>query len=277
MKRFLIIITLLLNYNIVFSQQINRRDSLQGAWMIEDEYKLLHDSAYSANNKANVYETLGDYRTYYILVKDNKMLIMNFLRFIRNAEKKEFDYQYENTACYQFALVNDKYLKEDSIPNDYTISGIEDVNSSTLLTFRQDYNLKTDRIRRNNQNVSPITCNNGTLNWSLPEDGWTYQGNYHKTEFPELPGYFLNGLFNYSITTKRDLYAKYLGKKVGIVLDKMQVEDKEIDIITASKFRHVVITEENDTSFHVEPLGNSIIEEGWIKKEDVTLLRDLIK
>ena len=277
MKRILIIITLLINNIFVFSQQMSICDSMQGLWMIEDEYKLLYDSASAANIKSNVYETLGDYRTYYILVKDDHMLVMNFLRFIRNAEKKEFDYQQENTACYQFMFVKDSYLKDDTIPGDFLFRGeMEDVNSNAIMTFRQDYNLKTDRIRRNNVNVSSISCTNGYLNWSLPEDGWAYQGNYKKAEFIELPGYFLNGLFNYSVATKRDHFAKYLGKKIGVVFEKSKSEYNDFDIIAATKFRQVVITEETYTTYHVEPLGDSMIEDGWKKKEDVKLLRDMI-
>ena len=277
MKRILIIITLLINNIFVFSQQMSICDSMQGLWMIEDEYKLLYDSASAANIKSNVYETLGDYRTYYILVKDDHMLVMNFLRFIRNAEKKEFDYQQENTACYQFMFVKDSYLKDDTIPGDFLFRGeMEDVNSNAIMTFRQDYNLKTDSIRRNNVNVSSISCTNGYLNWSLPEDGWAYQGNYKKAEFIELPGYFLNGLFNYSVATKRDHFAKYLGKKIGVVFEKSKSEYNDFDIIAATKFRQVVITEESDTTYHVEPLGDSMIEDGWKKKEDVKLLRDMI-
>lgn len=277
MKRILFIITLLINSIFAFSQQMSRCDCVQGLWMIEDEYKLLYDSASAANIKSNVYETLGDYRTYYIIVKDDHMLVMNFLRFIRNAEKKEFDYQQENTACYQFMLVKDSYLKEDTVPGDFLFRGdMEDVNSNTIMTFRQDYNFKTDRIRRNNVNVSSISCADGYLNWSLPEDGWAYQGNYKKAEFIELPGYFLNGLFNYSVATKRDHFAKYLGKKIGVVFEKSKSEYNDFDIIAASKFRQVVITEETDTTYHVVPLGDSMIEDGWKKKEDVKLLRDMI-
>ncbi len=277
MKRILIIITLLINYIFAFSQQISRKDSMQGMWMIEDEYNLLYDSASAANVKGNVYETLGDYRTYYILVKDDHILVMNFLRFIRNAEKKEFDYQQENTACYQFMLIKDAYLKDEAIPDHLLFGGeVEDVNSNTIMTFRQDYNLKTDRIRRNNVNVSSISCADGYLNWSLPEDGWAYQGKYKKAEFIELPGYFLNGLFNYSVTTKKDYFTKYLSKKIGVVLEKNNSDHKDLDIIAASKFRHVVITEETDSTYHVMPLGDSMIEDGWIKKEDVKLLRDMI-
>ncbi|MBP5524305.1 MAG: hypothetical protein J6Y11_01705 [Paludibacteraceae bacterium] len=256
---------------------MSRCDCVQGLWMIEDEYKLLYDSASAANIKSNVYETLGDYRTYYIIVKDDHMLVMNFLRFIRNAEKKEFDYQQENTACYQFMLVKDSYLKEDTVPGDFLFRGeMEDVNSNTIMTFRQDYNFKTDRIRRNNVNVSSISCADGYLNWSLPEDGWAYQGNYKKAEFIELPGYFLNGLFNYSVATKRDYFTKYLGKKIGVVFEKSKSEYNDLDIIAASKFRQVVITEETDTTYHVAPLGDSMIEDGWMKKGDVKLLRDMI-
>lgn len=277
MKRILIIITLLINYIFAFSQQLSRRDCMQGMWMIEDEYNLLYDSASAANVKGNVYETLGDYRTYYILVKDDHMLVMNFLRFIRNAEKKEFDYQHENTACYQFMLIKDAYLKDEAIPDHLLFGGeVEDVNSNTIMTFRQDYNLKTDRIRRNNVNVSSISCADGYLNWSLPEDGWAYQGKYKKAEFIELPGYFLNGLFNYSVATKKDYFTKYLSKKIGVVFEKSKSDHKDLDIIAASKFRHVVITEETDSTYHVMPLGDSMIEEGWIKKEDVKLLRDMI-
>ena len=61
-----------------------------------------------------------------------------------------------------------------------------------------------------------------------------------------------------------------------MVFDKNRTEYKDFDIITASKFRHVVITEETDSTYHVAPLGESMIEEGWIKKEDVKLLRDMI-
>ncbi len=277
MKRILIIITLLINYIFAFSQQLSRRDCMQGMWMIEDEYNLLYDSASAANVKGNVYETLGDYRTYYILVKDDHILVMNFLRFIRNAEKKEFDYQQENTACYQFMLIKDAYLKDEAIPDHLLFGGeVEDVNSNTIMTFRQDYNLKTDRIRRNNVNVTSISCADGYLNWSLPEDGWAYQGKYKKAEFIELPGYFLNGLFNYSVATKKDYFTKYLSKKIGVVLEKNNSDHKDLDIIAASKFRHVVITEETDSTYHVMPLGDSMIEEGWIKKEDVKLLRDMI-
>lgn len=277
MKRILFIITLLINSIFAFSQQMSICDSMQGLWMIEDEYKLLYDSASAANIKSNVYETLGDYRTYYILVKDDHMLVMNFLRFIRNAEKKEFDYQQENTACYQFMFVKDSYLKDDTIPDDFLFKGdMEDVTSNAIMTFRQDYNLKTDRIRRNNVNVSSISCADGYLNWSLPEDGWAYQGNYKKAEFIELPGYFLNELFNYSVATKRDHFAKYLGKKIGVVFEKSKSDNNDLDIIAASKFRQVVITEETDTTYHVAPLGDSMIEDGWMKKEDVKLLRDMI-
>ena len=61
-----------------------------------------------------------------------------------------------------------------------------------------------------------------------------------------------------------------------MVFEKSKSEYNDFDIIAASKFRQVVITEETDTTYHVVPLGDSMIEDGWKKKEDVKLLRDMI-
>lgn len=43
------------------------------------------------------------------------------------------------------------------------------------------------------------------------------------------------------------------------------------------KKRRVFITDENESSYYVKPLGKSEVKEGWVNKKDVKLLREMIR
>ena len=41
--------------------------------------------------------------------------------------------------------------------------------------------------------------------------------------------------------------------------------------------RRVLITDENESSYYVKPLGSSEVKEGWVNKNDVSLLRIMVR
>ncbi|MBR5209288.1 MAG: hypothetical protein IKV67_05490, partial [Paludibacteraceae bacterium] len=85
-----------------------------------------------------------------------------------------------------------------------------------------------------------------------------------------LPPYLLDGLFNYSVTSKRDYFYDFLDETVGVI------KESEADKDTTSKKGRVFITDENESSYYVKPLGSSNVKEGWVNKNDVRLLRIMI-
>ncbi|MEE1084643.1 MAG: hypothetical protein UH850_13040 [Paludibacteraceae bacterium] len=82
--------------------------------------------------------------------------------------------------------------------------------------------------------------------------------------------YLLDGLFNYSVTSKRDYFYDFLDETVGVI------KENDSDGDQASKKRRVFITDENESSYYVKPLGSSNVKEGWVNKNDVRLLRIMI-
>ena len=57
-----------------------------------------------------------------------------------------------------------------------------------------------------------------------------------------LPSYLSDGIFNYSLTYKRDYFQEFLGKTVGVI------KESDADKDTTSKKGRICITDENELS-----------------------------
>ena len=270
MKHFLFIIMLLLNFSTFFAQE-NNHDFMQGVW---------YAGAKCIKNPPIHCETK------FVLIHEDEIFSFHF--------SKEYNWKYVKGGAWklfgvkeygegkmwveksQFLLIKDKY-QYDKFPDDFVREEVEDVNSNVLALFRHDrseLDLRGDRISgyRPSYRFNIKKCSNDSIYLERHD---SFHGNYIKFDLKRLdknalPPYLLDGLFNYSVTSKRDYFYDFLDKTVGVI------KESEADKDTTSKKGRICITDENESSYYVKPLGSSEVKEGWVNKNDVRLLRIMI-
>ena len=109
------------------------------------------------------------------------------------------------------------------------------------------------------------------MDWYNSFHGNGRQIDLKRLDNDSIPSYLSDGIFNYSLTSKRDYYQEFFGKTVGVI------KESEADKDTTSKKGRICITDENESSYYVKPLGSSNVKEGWVNKKDVKLLREMIR
>lgn len=265
---------------------VNLYDLMEGVWCTGEIYTSTlypdeerdEDGNVITDEDGNVkYHTVGDYRTYYRLVKDKEILEFEYLRFGNDSGELEDDATPEHIYNYQFLAINHK--KGESFPNDFMLSEIEDEYSNTVVLLKKNYN-KYDRIYRDNFIVSDVIYENGQ--WSLSID----KEKFKKMDPSELPNYFWKSLYGYSIESREDYFATFFNKKVGVFIkedtDKKEDTDdstnSEEDQKTQINLVEIRDINENNTYYYVEPLVNSDIGggDGWIPIKDIVLISDII-
>lgn len=272
-------------YTTLSFADVNIYDFLEGVWCTGEIYSSTlypdeerdEDGNVITDEDGNVkYHTVGDYRTYYRLVKDKEILEFEYLRFGNDSGELEDDATPEHIYNYQFIAINDK--KIESFSNEFMLSEIEDEYSNTVVLLKKNYN-KYDRIYRDNFIVSDVIYENGQ--WSLSID----KEKFKKMDPSELPNYFWKSLYEYSIKSREDYFATFFNKKVGVYIkddtDKKEDADEsnsEEDKKTQINLVEIRDVNENNTYYHVEPLGNSDIGggDGWIPARDIVLVSDMI-
>ena len=273
---------ILLFYTTLSFADVNIYDFLEGVWCTGEIYSSTlypdeerdEDGNVITDEDGNVkYHTVGDYRTYYRLVKDKEILEFEYLRFGNDSGELEDDATPEHIYNYQFIAINDKNI--ESFSNEFMLSEIEDEYSNTVALFKKNYN-KYDRVHRDNFIISDVLYGNG--HWSLSKDN--YKEDFKKIYPSELPNYFWKSLYEYSIKSREDYFATFFNKKVGVYIKEDTVEsatseeDKKLQIY----FVEIRDVNENNTYYNVVPLGKSDIGDGdgWIPARDIVLVSDMI-
>lgn len=273
---------ILLFYTTLSFADVNIYDFLEGVWCTGEIYSSTlypdeerdEDGNVITDEDGNVkYHTVGDYRTYYRLVKDKEILEFEYLRFGNDSGELEDDATPEHIYNYQFIAINDKNI--ESFSNEFMLSEIEDEYSNTVVLFKKNYN-KYDRVYRDNFIISDVLYGNG--HWSLSKDN--YKEDFKKNYPSELPYYFWKSLYEYSIKSREDYFAAFFNKKVGVYIKEDTVEsatseeDKKLQIY----FVEIRDVNENNTYYNVVPLGKSDIGDGdgWIPARDIVLVSDMI-
>ena len=269
MKHFLFIIMLLLNFSTFFAQE-NNHDFMQGVW--------------NAGIDCEKYPIYCVER--FVLIHDDEILRFSFSRhenwqYVKGGWKllgvKEFGEDNMWVDKYQFLLIKDEY-QYGEFPDNFIYEEVEDVNSNVLALFdhdRSELDLRGDRISgyRPSYRFNIKKCSNDSIYLERHD---SFHGNYIKFDLKRLdknalPPYLLDGLFNYSVTSKRDYFYDFLDKTVGVIKENDSDDDQ------ASKKRRVFIIDENESSYYVKPLGSSEVKEGWVNKNDVSLLRIMVR
>ncbi|MBO7628068.1 MAG: hypothetical protein J6S93_10995 [Paludibacteraceae bacterium] len=261
---------------------MNIYDFLEGVWCTGEIYSSTlypdeerdEDGNVITDEDGNVkYHTVGDYRTYYRLVKDREILEFEYLRFGNDSGELEDDATPEYIYNYQFIAINDKNI--ESFSNEFLLSEIEDEYSNTVVLFKKNYN-KYDRVYRDNFIISNVLYGNG--HWSLSKDN--YKEDFKKIYPSELPYYFWKSLYEYSIKSREDYFATFFNKKVGVYIKEDTVESATSEEDKKSQVYFVEIRDvnENNTYYNVVPLGKSDIGDGdgWIPARDIVLVSDMI-
>ena len=273
---------ILLFYTTLSFADVNIYDFLEGVWCTGEIYSSTlypdeerdEDGNVITDEDGNVkYHTVGDYRTYYRLVKDKEILEFEYLRFGNDSGELEDDATPEHIYNYQFIAINDKNI--ESFSNEFMLSEIEDEYSNTVVLFKKNYN-KYDRVYRDNFIISDVLYGNG--HWSLSKDN--YKEDFKKNYPSELPYYFWKSLYEYSIKSREDYFAAFFNKKVGVYIKEdtgesaTSEEDKKLQIY----FVEIRDVNENNTYYNVVPLGKSDIGDGdgWIPARDIVLVSDMI-
>ena len=194
------------------------------------------------------------------------------MRFGNDSGELEDDATPEHIYNYQFIAINDKNI--ESFSNEFMLSEIEDEYSNTVLLLKKNHN-KYDRIYRDNFIVSHVHYENENGQWSLLKD------NYFKEMDPsELPNYFWKSLYEYSIKSREDYFAIFFNKKIGVYIKEDTEESADSAEPQKTQINLVEIRDvnENNTYYHVEPLGKSDIGDGdgWIPARDIVLVSDMI-
>ena len=167
---------ILLFYTTLSFADVNIYDFLEGVWCTGEIYSSTlypdeerdEDGNVITDEDGNVkYHTVGDYRTYYRLVKDREILEFEYLRFGNDSGELEDDATPEHIYNYQFIAINDKNI--ESFSNEFLLSEIEDEYSNTVVLFKKNYN-KYDRVYRDNFIISNVLYGNG--HWSLSKDNY---------------------------------------------------------------------------------------------------------
>ncbi len=282
MLRYFLSVILLFCTTLSFAD-VNLYDLMEGVWCTGEIYSGTiyideerdEDGNVIKDEDGNVvYNSVGDYRTYYRLIKNKEILEFEFLRLGNDSED---DATPENIYNYQFIAVNDK--NKESIPNEFILSEVEDEYSNTVVLLKKNYE-KYDRIYRDNFIVSHVHYENGQLSLSMDNH------KFKEIEPSELPDYFWKSLYGYSIKSREDYFATFFNKKVGVYIKEDTDKKEDIEESTNSeedKKTQINLVEirdinENNTYYHVEPLGNSDIGggDGWIPIKDIVLISDII-
>lgn len=268
MKHFLFIIMLLLNFSTFFAQK-NNHDYMQGVWDGGIHYE-----------KYPVYCNQE-----FVLIHDDEILRMIFNRFEHWSYQKggwnllsiqEYGEGKMWVDKYQFLLIKDKY-QYDEFPNDFICEEVEDVNSNVLALFRHDrseLDLRGNRISGYKRpTIDSLKCFNDSLYvyYAYRQDLTRVKRDLKRIDNDSLPSFLSDGIFNYSLTSQRDYFQEFFGKTVGVI------KESEADKDTTSKKGRIRITDENESSYYVQPLGKSEVKEGWVNKKDVKLLREMIR
>lgn len=280
MPRYFLSVIFLFTATLSFAD-VNIYDFLEGVWCTGEIYSSTlypdeerdEDGNVITDEDGNVkYHTVGDYRTYYRLVKDKEILEFEYLRFGNDNGNLEENVTPEYISNYQFIAI---YKKGESFPNDLMLSEIEDEYSNTVVLLKKNYN-KYDRIYRDNFIISDVLYGNG--HWSLSKDN--YKEDFKKNYPSELPNYFWKSLYEYSIKSREDYFAAFFNKKVGVYIKEDTVESATSEEDKKSQIYFVEIRDvnENNTYYNVVPLGKSDIGDGdgWIPARDIVLVSDMI-
>ncbi len=280
MKHFLFIIMLLLNFTTSLAQGSNH-DCIQGVWD-----GGIHCEKYPVYCNQE-----------FVLIHDDEILRMIFNRFEHWSYQKggwkllsiqEYGEGKMWVEKSQFLLIKDKYMgalsvecdsehRYEKFPDDFVREEVEDINSNVYALFRRDsseLDLRGDRISGYKRpNIDTLKCFNDSLYvyYAYRQDLTRVKRDLKRIDKDSLPSYLSDGIFNYSVTSQRDYFQEFFGKTVGVI------KESEADKDTASKKGRICITEENESSYYVKPLGSSNVKEGWVNKKDVKLLREMIK
>lgn len=281
MPRYFLSVIFLFTATLSFAD-VNIYDFLEGVWSTGEIYTSTlytnemtdEDGSLIRDEDGNVvYNTVGDYRTYYRLVKDKEILEFEYLRFGNDNGDLEENVTPEHIYNYQFIAINDKNL--ESFSNEFMLSEIEDEYSNTVVLFKKNYN-KYDRVYRDNFIISDVLYGNG--HWSLSKDN--YKEDFKKNYPSELPYYFWKSLYEYSIKSREDYFAAFFNKKVGVYIKEDTEESADSAEVKKTQINLVEIRDvnENNAYYHVEPLGKSDIGDGdgWIPARDIVLVSDMI-
>lgn len=281
MPRYFLSVIFLFTATLSFAD-VNIYDFLEGVWCTGEIYSSTlypdeerdEDGNVITDEDGNVkYHTVGDYRTYYRLVKDREILEFEYLRFGNDSGELEDDATPEYIYNYQFIAINDKNI--ESFSNEFLLSEIEDEYSNTVVLFKKNYN-KYDRVHRDNFIISNVLYGNG--HWSLSKDN--YKEDFKKIYPSELPNYFWKSLYEYSIKSREDYFAIFFNKKVGVYLKEDTEESADSAEPQKTQINLVEIRDvnENNTYYNVVPLGKSDIGDGdgWIPARDIVLVSDMI-
>ena len=279
MKHFLFIIMLLLNFVTSLAQGSNH-DCMQGVWdggIHCEKYPIYCNQEF-------------------VLIHDDEILRMIFNRFEHWSYQKggwkllsiqEYGEGKMWVEKSQFLLIKDKYMgalsvecdsehRYEKFPDDFVREEVEDVNSNVLALFRHDrseLDLRGNRISGYKRpTIDSLKCFNDSLYvyYAYRQDLTRVKRDLKRIDNDSLPSYLSDGIFNYSLTSKRDYYQEFFGKTVGVI------KESEADKDTTSKKGRICITDENESSYYVKPLGSSNVKEGWVNKKDVKLLREMI-
>lgn len=280
MPRYFLSVIFLFTATLSFAD-VNIYDFLEGVWSTGEIYTSTLYTNEMTDEDGNlirdedgnlVYNTVGDYRTYYRLVKDKEILEFEYLRFGNDNGDLEENVTPEYISNYQFIAI---YKKGESFPNDLMLSEIEDEYSNTVVLLKKNYN-KYDRVYRDNFIISNVLYGNG--HWSLSKDN--YKEDFKKIYPSELPYYFWKSLYEYSIKSREDYFATFFNKKVGVYIKEDTEESADSTEPKKTQINLVEIRDvnENNTYYHVEPLGKSDIGDGdgWIPARDIVLVSDMI-
>lgn len=275
---------LLLNFSTFLAQGSNH-DCMQGVWEAE---------TICVKNPPIYCETK------FVLIHEDEIFSFHFSKeyhwkYVKGGAWKLFGVKEYGEAKmwvkkYQFLLIKDKYRgkltvacdpRYEEFPDDFVREEVEDVNSNVYALFRRDsseLDLRGDRISGYKRpNIDTLKCFNDSL---YVYYGWSYdhfsrekiasKRKLKRLDKDSLPSYLSDGIFNYSLTSQRDYFHEFLGKTVGVI------KESEVDKDTTSKKGRICITDENESSYYVKPLGSSEVKEGWVNKKDVKLLREMI-
>lgn len=280
MPRYFLSVIFLFTATLSFAD-VNIYDFLEGVWSTGEIYTSTLYTNEMTDEDGNVirdedgnlvYNTVGDYRTYYRLVKDKEILEFEYLRFGNDNGDLEENVTPEYISNYQFIAI---YKKGESFPNDLMLSEIEDEYSNTVVLLKKNYN-KYDRVYRDNFIISNVLYGNG--HWSLSKDN--YKEDFKKIYPSELPYYFWKSLYEYSIKSREDYFAAFFNKKVGVYIKEDTEESADSAKPQKTQINLVEIRDvnENNAYYHVEPLGKSDIGggDGWIPARDIVLVSDMI-
>lgn len=232
----------------------------------------------------------------FVLIHDDEILRMIFNRFEHWSYQKggwkllsiqEYGEGKMWVEKSQFLLIKDKYMgalsvecdsehRYEKFPDDFVREEVEDINSNVYALFRRDsseLDLRGNRISGYKRpTIDSLKCFNDSLYvyYAYRQDLTRVKRDLKRIDNDSIPSFLSDGIFNYSLTSQRDYFHEFFGKTVGVI------KESEADKDTTSKKGRICITDENESSYYVKPLGKSEVKEGWVNKKDVKLLREMI-